>query len=844
MKGRFATTSWFRRNLVAFAIALAVALVIFVAYILDAELGGTLGSVESKLVNLRFLMRGPRAPSGEVVIVGIDSKSTDQLGRWPWSRTVHAALIDRLREWGASAVAFDVLFSETEGVAEAARLRRIAATLPEDDDSLEATRVAIDQALEEVQVDEIFIAAMERTFEDNAALTVLALNFVLEADLSHTGHLGRVLSPDDAQIVLDRASYMSRDENSAIMRTDPPMLVLGVRPVVTHLADWAAYIGFVNPTFDNDGSLRREQMVMVYSPSVQEAIQAGEEARSRLQNQQVQVEAYMPLAVAGVAAHLRLGIDQLILDLHSGRISTPQLSHRFNHFDGSTRLDFYGSSKTFPTHSFIDVLSDSLINSAGNKISGPAAFAGKLVFVGVSDPGIGDFFVTPFTARLPGVEKHATVAENMLSGHQIYAHQDEVLVVGLSVLVVALVTAVLVANLSTLWSGGILALLSLCYLGYTFNDFIGQGLLWNWFVPLTTLLLGYAGVAAYRGAVERLAKRAMEARGRFIQQTFSRYLSDEVVEVLVESPEGLRLGGERRRLTILMSDLRGFTAMSERSEPEVVTSLLNFYLGRMTEVIFKHGGTVDEFIGDAILALFGAPVKRDDDAQRAIACAVEMQQAMGEVNRRLAEMGLPEVEMGVAINTGEVIVGNIGSEKRAKYGVVGTNVNLTARIESFTVGGQVYISGETLAEAGSIVRVGAKIEVNAKGLVEPIPAYEVLGIGGTYKLEMPRVKEELRDLDEPIAVEYAVLEGKQITDSMLGGELVRLSAIGTDLRCELELEPLTNLKLKVMDQNGRHLEGDLYAKVIDRESAAGTNALRFTSTPPAVKKHLDSIRKA
>jgi class 3 adenylate cyclase len=802
-----------------------------------------LSSVESKLVDLRFLMRGPRAPRGEVVIVGIDSKSTDELGRWPWSRTTHAALIDRLREWGASTVAFDVLFTETEGAGEATRLRRIADTLPEDQ-SLEATRAALDEALAEVQVDEIFTAALERTYEDGAALVVLSFDFVFPKDLSHTQQLGRILSPEDEQIVLDLASYWSRDENDVILRGRPPKLALAVRPVVTHLAPWAALIGFANPTFDDDGSLRREQMLVVYSSSVREAIEAGESPRSRLQNPDTQIEAYMPLAVAGVATHHRLSTEDLTLDLPAGRVRTPQLSHRFDKYDGSARLDYYGPSQTFPTYSYIDVLNDSLTNSAGHEISGQAAFAGKLVFVGVSDPGIGDFFVTPFTARFPGVEKHATAAENLLTGHQIYTHRDEFLATGLVVLVAAVVTAILVANLSTLMSGGILALLALSYLVYTFNDFIGTGLVWSWLIPVTTLVLCYAGVAAYRGAVERLGKRAMEERGRFIQKTFSRYLSDEVVEVLVESPEGLKLGGERRRLTILMSDLRGFTAMSERSEPEVVTSLLNFYLGRMTEIIFKHGGTVDEFIGDAILALFGAPVARRDDARRAVACAVEMQQAMAEVNRRLAEMGLPEVEMGVAINTGEVIVGNIGSEMRAKYGVVGTNVNLTARIESFTVGGQVYISGETLTEAGSIVEVSTRIEVNAKGLAEPISAYEVLGIGGAYKLEMPRVKEELLDLRDPIGVEYAVLEGKHTTDTMLSGDLVRLSAIGADLRCELDLEPLTNLKLKVKDESGRHLEGDLYAKVVDRESAAGTRALRFTWTPPAVKKHLESVRKS
>ena len=185
---------------------------------------------------------------------------------------------------------------------------------------------------------------------------------------------------------------------------------------------------------------------------------------------------------------------------------------------------------------------------------------------------------------------------------------------------------------------------------------------------------------AYR-ALEQMAKE-LQLHNRFIRKTFGRYLTDDVVKNLLESPEGLKLGGERRKVTLMMTDLRGFTSMSGRLAPEQVMTIINRYLGTMVEVIQQYQGTIDEFIGDAIFILFGAPVQRDDDAERAVACAMAMQLAMAGVNAQNRAEGLPEVEMGIGIHTGEVVVGNIGSDKRTKYGVVGSHVNLTNRIES------------------------------------------------------------------------------------------------------------------------------------------------------------------
>ena len=189
---------------------------------------------------------------------------------------------------------------------------------------------------------------------------------------------------------------------------------------------------------------------------------------------------------------------------------------------------------------------------------------------------------------------------------------------------------------------------------------------------------------------------ALDVRNRFIRQTFGRYLSDDIVESILERPDGLKIGGEKRDATILMSDLRGFTSLSEGLPAEDVVSMVNIYLETMTDIILKYQGTIDEFIGDGILVIFGAPFQRPDDAGRAVACAVAMQLAMASVNDRNRQAGYPEVALGIGINTGPMVVGNIGSTKRMKYGVVGSNVNLTARIESYTVGGQIFISENTL----------------------------------------------------------------------------------------------------------------------------------------------------
>jgi adenylate cyclase len=278
-----------------------------------------------------------------------------------------------------------------------------------------------------------------------------------------------------------------------------------------------------------------------------------------------------------------------------------------------------------------------------------------------------------------------------------------------------------------------------------------------------------------------------------------------------------------------MSDLRGFTPLTEGLSPDQVLSLLNSYLGAMADVILSHQGTIDEFVGDAILAIFGAPLAREDDARRAVQCAVEMQAAIQELNRANGAEGLPRLEMGIAIHTGQVIVGNIGSERRTKYGVVGSAVNHAGRIESFTVGGQVLISDATLRDAGEGVRVGSRLAIDAKGTRERIVVYDLRGFGDS---RVPDAPEEAVALADPLNVLCHVVVGKRVEAEAFGGRLVELAVHGGTLLTPRRLRALSNLKLELRAPGRPPVE--IYAKVV-HASGDSSVAVRFTSLPAEVE---------
>ncbi len=337
--------------------------------------------------------------------------------------------------------------------------------------------------------------------------------------------------------------------------------------------------------------------------------------------------------------------------------------------------------------------------------------------------------------------------------------------------------------------------------------------------------------------------KKLDTANTLIRSTFGRYLSDEVVDTILESPEGMQLGGEKRTVTIMMTDLRGLTAISERLPAENVVKLINTYLEVMTEILMRYHGTIDEFIGDAILAIFGAPVHREDDADRAIACAIEMQLAMQEVNRRNKANGYPNVEMGIGLNTGGVIVGNIGSSKRTKYGVVGRNVNLASRIESYTVGGQIFISESTRLACGAALRIDDVIEIMPKGVKEPLHIYDIGGIGGNYHKYLPEKQcINLNELTEEISINIRELEGKDTGLINCTGKIIKLGSKTAEIHADKIISKLANIRISVFDRNGIELTSELYAKITDQvcESSA-VFLVTFTSTPPEAKNYFDTI---
>lgn len=507
-------------------------------------------------------------------------------------------------------------------------------------------------------------------------------------------------------------------------------------------------------------------------------------------------------------------------------------------------LNYRGPSRYFSTVSIMDILKDRVPPDWGRD---------RIILIGGVGETSPDLHFTPYSSgllslpeRMAGVEIHANLISQILGaaleGRSLLKSLPEP-VEGLWILLWSAVGALVIWQRryldgvskfsfnrvgAALLAGGALV-------GSTYVAFLGGW--WIPFIPpLSALAMSAITITAY----------VASSAGK-IRKTFGRYLTDAVVASLLEDPEGLKLGGERRKITLLTSDLRGFTSLAERLSPEEVIKILNIYLGDMADVITKYQGTIDEFMGDGILVLFGAPTLREDDAQRAVACAVAMHLAMDSVNETMKQLGLPQLEMGIGINTGVVVVGNIGSEKRTKYGVVGSQVNLTYRIESYTVGGQILITESTLKEVESIVTIHEQRQVTPKGVEQPLCVYDISGISGKYNLFLAKEEEVFLPLPEPIPLQFRVLDGKDIGAALFQGSLVQLSAKGAKVRSETGdtgrvPSPLSNIKMNLLTPNDpAETSVDIYGKVLQKPTEIGSFYVRFTSKPLDVDAKLSAL---
>lgn len=633
-----------KRYLIFVAIGIAAALlaVLFYRYAQEIEF---FSSIDLKLKDVRFKLRDAAPTDPRIVIVAIDAKSVNELGRWPWDRKLVAKLIENLKNYGAKTVALDIVFSE-----------------PSNPDS--------DKALAD---------AIQRSGN------VIAGHFFREEVEAQSPEMSQLLAQSRIKVV--RITGESDAVNIPCLEYAEANV-----PAITRVSVSSAFFNIVP---DSDGTIRNSNLLLLYGGDV-----------------------YPSLALAALRHYLG---DEILLDIDTGNVNAVVLGGRTIPVNeqGALTLNYYGKGGTFRTVSAVDVIKGRLKENELRQ---------SLIFVGATEIGIYDVRVTPVDPLLPGVEIHATVASNVLQ-ERFLVRNWLVIVLDVAFMVIfplllalclGLARRTIVALLFFLAAGGCYAIVNQA----TFSIWLLNTV---FIYPLISTSMTYLGSEAYRNLIE-------ERQGRFLKKAFTSYVSPELVGEIIKNPDILKLGGEKREVSILFSDIRGFTTLSEKLSPEALVGLLNEYLGPMTDIVLTHKGTLDKYIGDAIMALFNAPLTIENHALRACETAVEMISRLKGVNAGFKDKGLPEINIGIGINTAEAIVGNMGTYTRFDYTAVGDSVNLASRLEGLNkiYGTQIIISESTLSHLQSAI--GPKCQgfavreldsIKVKGKDRPAVIYEL-----------------------------------------------------------------------------------------------------------------------
>lgn len=595
-----------------------------------------LNSIDLKLRDVRFRLRGQIQPDSRVMIVAIDARSIDELGRWPWDRKVLAELINNLRD--ARVIALDIVFSEPS--------------------SPESDRILSMVINKNQNVITGYYLRDEETTVSQEGLSVLR----------------------ESRIKLIK----SAGEVTSIPVREFPYAELNIPSI-------KAETGFFNIIPDEDGLYRKANLLFLYNG----------ELYPSLPLQALRHYKGLPLIVEIE----EFGIKGILLG--SDLIPSDE--------SGNLIINYYGKGGSFRTVSAVDV-----IRSRINK----EEFKDRIVFIGATETGIADIRNTPFDPVMPGVEIHATVASNILSRHYLIYNAW---VAGLDILLISipilLLLPLMARALKTYISLGILILTLGAISGINIWLFKKYLLNLSMLYPFISIFIFYLSSEAYRNLI-------IEKRSRFLKRAFSSYVSPELVDIIIKNPDAMRLGGEKRVITVLFSDIRDFTSISERLEPERLVSLLNNYLDPMTRILLKHRGMLDKYIGDAIMAIFNAPLDLPDHSRKAVITALEMVEELKKLNEKIKTQGYPEIKIGIGINTGEAITGNMGTDMRFDYTAIGDTVNLASRLEGLNklYGTNIIISSSTfdaLTDKEEFKTRELDL-IKVKGKHEPVRIYEVM----------------------------------------------------------------------------------------------------------------------
>jgi adenylate cyclase len=652
-----------------------------------------LGNLELKTLDVRFQLRGPRTPGPAVVIVAIDQKSQDVLGRWPFPRSYFAQAVDFLRVAHAGVVAFDINFPQPDENSALQALRSIREDYnhlveqplhtPVFESRLKSREIAADN-------DKQFADALSHF--DNAILGYYVISSE-EAESQNQERLKAFLDVLAFQ-AYPQIIHPEYAKNFAGPETQ------GISPNLPQFAANAKNFGFLDIVPDDDGIVRREPAVL----SFQDAFYPSLDIAATLAYTDNPLEQVKVVFNPG-------GVEKIVV----GQLTIPTDSQGF------VQLDYDGAAGTFPTYSLADVVQ--------RKLS-PELFRDRLVLIGPTVTGISGVAITPFEQRgSPGVEIHANMLDDILYQHFIHRGQREYwLDIGFIILF-SLAAGWLFSVLNPLRATVLLTSSLFLYFWLTYYLFAHYRMWVTDTAPMATLVVTYAGIVSYRFFFE-------EGEKRRVRSAFSQYMHPALIAQMLNSPEGIRLGGEEKELTALFADIRGFTTLSEMLTPAQVVEFLNEYLTEMTELIFKNWGTLDKYIGDAIMAFWGAPYPQTDSALRACRTGLEMLQALHRLQEGWKARGLPPIDIGVGINSGPMTVGNMGSKRRKNFTIIGDSVNLASRLEGInrTFGTHLIISESTFLQVHDQVVARELDLIKAHGKMHPVKVYELLGLAGDAHL--------------------------------------------------------------------------------------------------------------
>ena len=703
---------WWRHK-VSFAISLAVTLAALAIYVTTfvgerpMPVFDFVNRLELSTLDTRFQLRGRTPIDPRIVIVDIDQQSQEVLGHWPFPRVYFAQMLDALREDGARVAAFDITFSQPD-----------QSNLPLQDLSAELAKqrakgaIVSPEVLSEVKskeeqynYDQQFADAIQRfggvVLGNYFLYTQVDLQGVSSKSLDEYANLTaffpfpQVRALPSAKGTEGRLKLIQLYEDLYLV---PRGVEANAAIFTGAVASEKGGAGFFQVSVDPDGVVRRLPMALPYGRDPDRA----------------NWDIYASLDVQTVRLYLGLSSQQTILNYGAGGIVSVEFGpNLIVHPDEISRLmvNYHGPARTYPYISFAD--------AALNKFP-KGTFKNKIVLIGASATGIGDARATPFGGiDFPGVEIHANLIDNILNQQFLVHHAPQVLTDIGFIFLFGIPLGIWLAMVQPRWMAFGFALL-LPFAGIVYWAFL-HGWWLNFIVPgAFTLIPNVSLVALYRVLVEEQEKR--KVRGAFQQ-----YVSPEVIRRLLNDPE--RVKPRKTEVTVLFSDIRGFTTISESLDAQELADLLNAYLTEMTRIIFHHRGTLDKYIGDAVMAIWGAPFDEPNHAERCCFGAVNMLTRLAELQSSWREQGKPILDIGIGINTGVASVGNMGSSLRYGYTAIGDAVNLASRLEGLNkeYGTHILISESTQKELRTDQLMLREIDlIRVKGKLQPLTIYEIL----------------------------------------------------------------------------------------------------------------------